>query len=305
MQNPGWPEGFTIRAPRADEAQAVADLCCARGVADFGEADWSLDDTRADWNRLGFELARDARVAVAPDGRLAAYVDVHQRPNFAQISENAGLHPDFRGLGLEDAFLDLAESLAAQYAPLPVRWMSEVGRGRVLAARGYEPARFLWQMRIELAEPPAPPPWPAGYRVRLMEAADEPATHALIDKAFTRPDRAPVPFEEWRRFIVERADFDRSLQFIAVKGEEIVGAALCISYHDPDEGWVRSLAVEETHRGRGLGQALLRHTFGEFYRRGIARIGLGVDAHNPSATKLYQGVGMRAVHEYIEYTKPA
>jgi ribosomal protein S18 acetylase RimI-like enzyme len=305
MTESPWPDGFTIRAPRADEALAVADLCRARGLADFGEADWSLDDTLADWERLGFDLERDARVVVAPHGRLAAYAEVHKRPNFVQIGENVGLHPVFRGQGLETGFIELVESLAAQHDPLPIRWMSEVGRGRALAERGYVPRRFLWQMRIDLTEEPAPPNWPQGYSARLMEAEDERTTHALIDKAFTRPDRAPVPYEEWRRYIVERDDFDRSLQFLAVNGDEIAGAALCMTYHDPDEGWVRSLAVEERHRGIGLGQALLRHVFREFHSRGISMAGLGVDANNPSATKLYQGVGMRAIHEYVEYEKPA
>jgi ribosomal protein S18 acetylase RimI-like enzyme len=300
-----WPGNFTIRPPRADEARAVADLCCARGLIDFGEADWSLEDTLAAWARLGFDLERDARVVVGPDGRLAAYAEVHKRPNFVQIGENVGIHPAFRGQGLEIRFIELVESLVAQHAPLPVRWMSEVGRGHALVERGYIPGRFLWQMRIDLTEEPAPPSWPEGYSARLMEEADEPETHALIDEAFARPDRAPVPYEEWRRYIVERADFDRSLQFLAVKGDEIVGAALCVEYHDLDEGWVRSLAVEESHRGIGLGQALLRHAFREFRGRGILIAGLGVDANNPSATKLYQGVGMRAIHEYIEYRKPA
>jgi ribosomal protein S18 acetylase RimI-like enzyme len=304
VTNNSWPSGFTVRPPHADEARAVADLCRARGLADFGEADWSLEDTLADWGRLGFDLDRDARVVVAPDGGLAAYAEAHKRPNFVQVGENVGLHPAFRGQGLEIPFLELVESLAAQHGLLPLRWMSEVGRGRALAERGYVPRRFLWQMRIDLAEEPAPPSWPEGYSVRLMAEADEPATHALIDKAFTRPDRAPVPYEEWRRYMVERDDFDRSLQFVAVKGDEIAGAALCMTYHDPDEGWVRTLAVEERHRGLGLGQALLRHAFREFRRRGITMAGLGVDANNPSATKLYRGVGMRAVHEYHEYEKP-
>ncbi|HSO48730.1 MAG TPA: hypothetical protein VLQ68_12460, partial [Rhizobiaceae bacterium] len=228
MKHAAWPDDFTVRPPRRDEAQAVADLCCARGIADFGEPDWSLEDTHADWDRLGFDLERDARVVVAPDGLLAAYVDAHKRPNVVQIGENAGVHPDFRGQGLEAALVELGESLAAQHAPLPLRWMSEVGRGRVLAERGYTPFRYLWQMRIDFAEPPVPATWPDGFGVRIMEQADERATHALIDNAFARPDRAPVSFDEWRRYVVEREDFDRSLQFVAVKGDEIVGAALCM-----------------------------------------------------------------------------
>ncbi len=300
-----WPPGFTIRAPRPDEEQAITDLIVARNLADHGEPEWDIEDLRSDWKRLGFELERDARVVVAPDGRLVAYADVHARPNKVQVGESSLIHPDYLGMQLEQPFVALVESLAAQHALPSVVWMREVGRSAPLVERGYTPARYLWQMRIEFDAPPPPAVWPKGYAVRIMQEADEREAHALIDTAFTRPDRAPVPFDEWRRFIVERADFDRSLAFIAVGGEEIVGAAMSREYHDPDEGWVQQLVVAEGHRGKGLGATLLRHAFAEFYRRGITRVGLGVDANNPSATKLYKGVGMTAVRQYIEYAKPA
>ena len=57
-------------------------------------------------------------------------------------------------------------------------------------------------------------------------------------------------------------------------------------------------------RKRGLGEALLLASFGEFYGRGMKTIGLGVDAQNPTgATRLYQKVGMVAVSEFVTYEK--
>ena len=45
-------------------------------------------------------------------------------------------------------------------------------------------------------------------------------------------------------------------------------------------------------RGRGLGAALLLHSFGEFRRAGATRVGLGVDSENATgATQLYERVG--------------
>ncbi len=305
MQKGTWPQGSIIRPPRHDEAEQVTALICACDVADTGEPDWTVDETRADWARLGFDLARDARVVLAPDGRLIAYAEVFVRPNAVEIATNSCIHPDFRPLGLETALIELAESLAGQHAPLPVRWVIEAERGRILAARGYEPVRWLWRMRGEFTGPPKPAVWPEGFSVRTMEPEDERTTHALIDAAFFRPDRAPVPFEEWRRFMIERDDFDRSLAFLAVRGDEIVGAAMCLMYGEVDEGWVRQLAVDDRFRHLGLGRALLLHAFGEFYRRGAKRSGLGVDANNPSATKLYLGVGMRSLGEYVQYQRLA
>ena len=101
-----------------------------------------------------------------------------------------------------------------------------------------------------------------------MQPDDEPRAYELIEEAFVRPGRAHVTYEEWRRFVVERDDFDRSLAFLAVIGDEIAGAAMCLMYPETQEGWVRQLAVDARYRGRGLGQALLLHAFGEFHRRG-------------------------------------
>ncbi|MHC8561091.1 hypothetical protein ACW23B_04010 [Streptomyces albidoflavus] len=68
-------EGYGARAPMAEEAEQVAAL--------VHEAERSQDPTagartpaefRAAWSRL--DLARDARVATAPDGTLAGYAQV-------------------------------------------------------------------------------------------------------------------------------------------------------------------------------------------------------------------------------------
>ena len=65
-----------------------------------------------------------------------------------------------------------------------------------------------------------------------------------------------------------------------------------------------SLGVRRPWRKRGLGLALLQHSFGEFYRRGIRVINLGVDAGSPTgATRLYKKAGMRVAAEYVAYEK--
>jgi mycothiol synthase len=60
------------------------------------------------------------------------------------------------------------------------------------------------------------------------------------------------------------------------------------------------VAVRHTWRGRGLGLALLRHAFGEFYRRGVREVGLSVDAESTTgAPRLYRRAGMRVAGRYI------
>jgi mycothiol synthase len=46
------------------------------------------------------------------------------------------------------------------------------------------------------------------------------------------------------------------------------------------------------------------HSFREFHRRGQRRVGLGVDAENPTgATKLYESVGMVVDSEQVVWEK--
>ena len=50
--------------------------------------------------------------------------------------------------------------------------------------------------------------------------------------------------------------------------------------------------------------ALLLHSFGEFYRRGIDKVGLGVDAQNlTGATRLYERAGMHVALQHDTYEK--
>jgi ribosomal protein S18 acetylase RimI-like enzyme len=80
--------------------------------------------------------------------------------------------------------------------------------------------------------------------------------------------------------------------------------ALCSSFlgNNPDLGFVNTLGVRRPWRRRGLGEALLQHAFGEFYRRGRKQVGLGVDASSlTGATRLYEKVGMHVAQQVDLY----
>ena len=109
-------------------------------------------------------------------------------------------------------------------------------------------------------------------------------------------------YEEWKHWTIERENFDPSLWFLAFDGEEIAGASLCT--YQMDNGWVDTLAVRRPWRRKGLGMALMLHSFGEFYRRGKYKVGLGVDSQNlTGATRLYERAGMHVARVYISYEK--
>jgi len=112
----------------------------------------------------------------------------------------------------------------------------------------------------------------------------------------------PGTYEKWQLHMTNHEDFDPSLWHIAWDGDQIAGYSLC--RYRMGIGWVGTLGVRRAWRKRGLGEALLLHSFGEFHKRGKDVIGLGVDAANPTgATRLYQKAGMKVAAEYVIYEK--
>ena len=106
----------------------------------------------------------------------------------------------------------------------------------------------------------------------------------------------------WKLRKLEREEFDASLWHIAWDGDQIAGHAQ--TRFRNGVGWIGNLGVRRPWRKRGLGEALLLHAFNEFYKRGMPKIGLSVDASNPTgATRLYQKVGMKVAVEHVLYEK--
>jgi mycothiol synthase len=174
----------------------------------------------------------------------------------------------------------------------------EVARSFV-RTRGYEPLRRFWRMQIQMGEDPPPGPvWPDGVSVRTFDLErDAAATYEAVEEAFADHwGHVRATFDDWMKR-TEGDTFDPALWWLAVAGDEIVGTALCSTYLDL--GWVGTLGVRRAWRGRGLGEALLRHAFVEFHRRGRRRVALGVDSESlTGATRLYERAGMSVAREH-------
>jgi GNAT superfamily N-acetyltransferase len=162
-------------------------------------------------------------------------------------------------------------------------------------------------MELLMNEQPHAPAWPDGVQVRtFVPNQDEQATfradeEAAEDKGYHQP----LDFEAWaKRMGLNTERFDPSLWFLAWDGNQIAGVAL--NYHDQksDTGWIDHLGVRRAWRNKGIGKALLLHSFREFYQRGVRRIKLSVDAKSlTNAPQLYESVGMRTIHKYDIYKK--
>lgn len=307
------PSGFAIRPPALDDLGAINELISACAIADDGTDTFTTPYLPSDWELPGFQRETDAWVVSAPDGQMAGYASVWPWVP-GRFGSEGYVHPDFSGRGIGTALIGLIEERTGQLAQgvsdgLPVTLMQEinarnVAARRLLAKHGYGVIRHNWQMVITLSEEPPAPIWPVGIQVRRAVAGqDERSVYEAVEEAFAENrGHVPVTFEQWAAHRLRPDYFDPSLWFLATHGPELAGVALC--RYQREMGWVSILAVRARWRKQGLGMALLRHAFGEFYRRGTRQIGLSVDSQNTSgATRLYERAGMRSARQDDRYEK--
>jgi mycothiol synthase len=173
----------------------------------------------------------------------------------------------------------------------------------LLEADGYERRWEDWIFDIELDAEPEPPVLPAGYAIReLVRGRDDRAAYRVIEEAFGEwPDAEQGTFEDWEAETFERPGFAPEQLATVVREGIVVGVASLIQ--DGDGIWVAQLAVDREHRGRGLGRALLVHSFATAWRAGLRNVGLATDSRT-GARRLYEHVGMRVTRTSWEYAKP-
>jgi len=321
LPNDEVPRGYALRPVSVEDAPLIAELINECMVAEIGTPWTNAQETRDELSAPGRDIEHDDVLLVANDGPPAGYLqlwgDVAPHTVLEAI---AYVRPALWGRGLSAFLLRLGEERARDnlhLAPPGERVVLDVARfannepaGRLFESLGYEYARTFWRMRIELDADSPPPDVPAGIRIRTLELGrDERALHGAFSEAFAEHWGEAFPsFEQWSHFELEGegSGFDPSLWFLAVEGDEVVGAACCraSTARHTDTAQVNDLAVREPWRRRGVGLALLHTAFDELRRRGIPRAELGVDSENATgATRLYERAGMRVTRRYDTYEK--
>jgi len=292
-------------------AQLILDVCIADGDPTVATSE---EELRRFWHSPEVLLETDAWIVETNDGKIVGYQEFYNRHAHASLHGDGYVHPEFHGRGIGTAMLCALEvrareemKLAAPDLRVFIRNAMPTGdtSARELhEAEGYRLIRFFWHMEIKLNETLRTPEWPAGVELRTFVL--EQHNHAVFEaheEAFRDHwGHTPHTFEQWQHHMTSREDFDPTLWFIAWDGDEIAGYSLC--RYRMGIGWVGTLGVRRPWRKRGLGEALLLHSFGEFYKRGMKTVGLGVDAENPTgATRLYKKAGMRVAADYVTYEK--
>jgi mycothiol synthase len=291
-----------LRAPRVDETAEVAALLTA-AAEESGLGSVEPEEV-AQWFSLPtFDVAGNFRVGER-DGTLLAYCDLS-----ISFDNDTRVFMDLRSspgaVEAAAAVLDWACVRAGELASgrtVLRTGVSErdVAKRRLLEERGFAVVRHTLQMLIDFDGELEEPRWPEGIELATLDPGrnDRAAFDAFQETFRDAWGFAPTPFEEWRHIRLAAHDFDPALHFLACDAGEIAGLAFCVpeSSRHPGYGWIDTLGVRRPWRKRGLGEALLRHSFGELQRRGCRGAGLDVDADNlTGATRLYERVGMRVV----------
>jgi mycothiol synthase len=296
----------SIRPAREEDVVAAAELLNEHSRRLHGTDDITPADLLMYWKSPDVEFGRDILLAENTDG-LVGYADIGVHGDSVWL--------DVRGTDPEalPALLEAVEERGTAKEPDKNLWGYSSADDKTLVdlyeSSGYRRVRHSFRMQIDLDDDQPAPEWPDGFAVRTMRDGEERRVYDAQMASFADTWMFAIdPYESWLHWMIEEPSFDRSLWFLAEQDGDLAGIILSRApENEPGLGWVRILGVLPEYRNKGLGEALLRHTFAEFASRGFKAVGLGVDAENPTgAVRVYERAGMHVERTNLifERSKP-
>lgn len=148
-------------------------------------------------------------------------------------------------------------------------------------------------------EPAATPEPTLVTSVRAARKADLLPAAALEMQCFTRHQLN-------RRQLQYLQSRPTAVFLVAEREGEFVGDGIALVRHHRRgvSGRIYSLAVDDAHRGRKIGQKLLTSLLEELGRRGVRKTYLEVDHSNAAAVALYEKVGFKKLGVLADYYGP-
>ena len=219
-----------VRPATTGDVDAITQLMNAHGTAVHGESEAAPTAV--------LEWLEDPELVIRlgeRDGKLACYGDIMFSADGTRANLDIREHPDAPASA--GPMLEELEAIANERGATKA-WAFHASEERELAAlvraRGYTPIRHSFRMLVRLDAAPEPAGWPEGTTVREMRESEQRATHAAGNEAFADHwEFEPTPYERFARWNFEGANFDRSLNFLALEGDEIAGICLCSMHWSP------------------------------------------------------------------------
>lgn len=308
------PPDHIIRRAQHHDRDVVCALVIAQQIADFGEPMTTEAKFHAEWARHLKE--RILYVVDAPDGETVACLSLVRAQNtcYLILSQRDTVHCESitRVLVAEAEQIAIRCAIDDDHVLLKCQVSERNGlMKRVVEESGFSSNLSFLMMEIMLNACVVPTPdeltrsLPDGILIRpFVVGRDERAVYEADEEANQDKSYAsPMTYEQWiKRMGMVRPEFDPSLWLLACAGDTVCGVALNTHYRNM--GVIDHLGVRRAWRKRGIGMALMKHTYATFFARGIRRIQLNVDAHNPTrAPDLYRRAGMAVVNQYHIYSK--
>jgi mycothiol synthase len=317
--------GLAARPYRPEDADRLAELFNRGAEADA--APWRASGEEiANWMRRSnehFDASRDTLVVEA-DGAFVAFRDVEwidTNDGLREYRLGGTVHPEWRRRGIGTWLLRGSEAHARERdtahptdAPrFYGSWQPSTAEGglALMAAEGYEPARWFFDMVRPTLDAIDEPPLPDGIELRRVTADQLRQLWDADVEAFRDHwggfDSSDERFREWQ----EDPKFDPSLFVVAWDGEEIAGGVINEinetenAAFDRQRGWLASVFVRRPWRRRGLARAVVGRSLVVLRDRGMTSAGLGVDADNPTgALRLYEDAGFEPEFRSSAFRKP-
>jgi GNAT superfamily N-acetyltransferase len=309
--------GLTARPATLEDVPAAVPMFNAAETQLFGAPAYTIERYQQEWLAPGFDLPRDTRLVLSPGGAIVGCAEVW---TLSDPPVNpwiwARVDPAWEGRGIGTALLawSLTRSLEAlrrvpaeaRVAPRVATRPGHAASTALFEAFGFRLVRMNWRMVTEVGAPPAPAHWPAGIHLQpYRHPQDLEAVYRCVRDAFRDHwGYVDVPFEQglalFRFANTQLHPAEPEVWFLAMEGDQMAGISLCRrqANDDPHMGWVDVLGVRREWRQRGLGLALLLHSFAALRRMGAERVGLGVDSGSlTGATRLYARAGMKPDRE--------
>ena len=320
---------WRLRAAQVDDAAAMARVANAASQVLYG-MDQTTEERLRNW--LGGEdrdLEHGVRVLIDGMGAVIGWAEVEDPGEpYVQFETRLAVHPDVTDCAKTwDLLMAWIETRAMSFAPQAPEsarvavtfdaMVQDEARIQAFKAFGAREVRVLNRMRIDFEEAPPSPVWPDGIVLRTMDPeADlrplgEASQEVFRDHWGMVEQSVDEEMHSWQEWIGFQGDgYDRTLSFLAMAEDDerptVVGFSLCRPHMPGDLGLgiLGSLGVRPAWRGRGLGLALIVHSFEEFHRRGYKSVELLVDTGSlTGALRLYERAGMRPIRQQFVYEK--